>query len=240
LAQKQFYEDFPATAFLLLLNIAFFSLELIAHSKVWGELPALSLGVGVDSEVLHRLGSLSLSDFKMGEHWRLLSATFLHGGLFHFLMNGFVLFDMGRACEPFLSSWKFLVAYVASALGGSLGSVGYSLLQGKERAPTVGASGALCGMIGLLLVYAMKEGFTERRNYLLRWIGLIVVSSFLLGSVDHAAHLGGFLVGGAFGLGVGSYVTSQAAERWRYPGYLAAVLVAVSLSFALWNYFAPA
>lgn len=237
MTQKPFYEDFPATAFLLLLNIAFFCLELIAHSKIFGEFPGLTWKGSVDYDVLHRLGSLSLGDLQQKEYWRFLSATFLHGGFVHLLMNGFVLFDMGRACEPFLSSWKFLVVYVASALGGSVGSIGLTLLQGKGRAATVGASGALCGLIGLLLVHAMKEGSTERRNFLLKWIALILLSSFLLGSVDHAAHVGGFLVGCAFGLGVKSYVTSRAAERWRYPGYVAALLVAASLSFALLNYF---
>ena len=243
MAQKQFYEDFPATAFLLLLNIGFFFLELIVYSKAFGELPMLTLEGGVNGEVLHRLGSLSFVDLQNGEYWRLISAAFLHGGFVHVLMNGIVLFDMGRTSEPLLSSWKFLVVYVASALGGSLGSVSYTALLGKgaleaSRA-TVGASGALCGLIGLLLVHAIKEGFAERRDLLLRWIGIIVLSSFLLGSVDHAAHLGGFAVGCAFGLGVGSYVTSRAAEEWRYPGYIAALTVAVSLGFAFFNYFLP-
>lgn len=243
MAPKQFYEDFPATAFLLLLNLGFFCLELIVHSKAFGEMPMLTLEGGPNVEILHRLGSLSLEDLRQGEYWRILSATFLHGGFVHILMNGFVLLDLGRSSEPFLSSWRFLVVYVSSAVGGSLGSVGYTAVFSRgalhaSRA-TVGASGALCGLVGLLLIHAIKEGFTERRDLLLRWIALIIFSSFLLGSIDHAAHLGGFAVGCAFGLGVGSYTTSRAAARWKYPGYLAALSLVGSLGYTLFHYFVP-
>ena len=66
---------------------------------------------------------------------------------------------------------------------------------------------------------------------------MIVIS--LMPYVDWAGHAGGFVVGLVFGWFTSAYTTSTSAARWRYPGYIAAVLVAGSLIMALRNYFLP-
>lgn len=230
-----FAETFPVTSFLLLFNIAFYLLELVAHWKLTGSFP--SLFAGPDGRVTRILGSSGLSDFRAGEYWRLTASGFLHGGLWHILFNGMVLWDLGRFCEPLLSPWKFLAVYVACLLGGSLGSVAYTaVLDPESLRHSVGASGALCGLIGVLLVYSVRSRMTEMRDAIVRWIIWIALFSYLIPQVDHAGHAGGFIVGCGFGLTVDTYIGSRQAARWRVPGIAAAAIICVSLAFAVMHY----
>jgi rhomboid protease GluP len=231
---NRFHETFPATAFLLLFNLCFFVLELIENLKLAGTFELATL-LNVHPSVTTLLGSLSLHGIERGEYWRLISATFLHAGIIHLFFNTMVLGDLGRVCEPLVTSWKFVVVYGASALGGSLASV---LSAGHPLRSSVGASGALCGLIGMLLVYSIRERHPEMRKSVVRWILWIAFLTFFIPHIDHAAHIGGFLVGGAFGFTVRDYFHSRAAARWRYPGYAVATAGVVCLGFALWNYFA--
>ena len=231
---NRFHDNFPATAFLLLLNLSFFVLELIENVKVQGSLELSGL-LSVNPSVTALLGSLRPLEIQHGQYWRLISATFLHAGIMHLLLNTMVLVDLGRVCEPLVSSWKFVVIYGASAVGGSLASM---VSASGSPHSSVGASGALCGLIGMLLVYSIRERHPEIRNALVRWIIFIAIIGLLVQGIDHAAHIGGFLVGGAFGFTVRDYFHSRAASRWRYPGYAVAAVGVVCLGFALWNYFA--
>ena len=236
---RKFHEDFPVTALLLLFNIAFFFLETIATVKKLGDMSELDIMIPIDRIVTHILGSVSFADVSDGEYWRLLSAAFLHANAFHLLLNMVVLFDLGKFCEPLLSSWKFLTVYVASALGSSLVSAGYGWLTNDPRRSAVGASGALAGMIGLLLVHSIRQRDTDMRDGLLRWILMILVLSFIMPTlIDHAGHAGGFLTGAVFGISAPTYMTSRAASRWRWPAYVAGASVLIALGFSAWSYFA--
>jgi membrane associated rhomboid family serine protease len=238
---RRFHEDFPVTTILILLNAAFFAIELAGHKKQMGELPQMGDLFGITQSVTRALGSLSLGDLHRGEYWRLLSSAFLHGSLIHLLLNMLVLFDLGRLTEPNLSSRKLLTVYVACALGAALASVGHSAWLGGAAGnlrSSVGASGALTGLIGLVLVHAVRSRNAELRNEIFRWILLIVALSFAVRNIDHAAHIGGFVTGCLFGLGTRGYVTSGEAERWRIPACAAGLAVLACLGFAAWNYFA--
>ncbi len=236
---RSFHEELPVTAVLLLFNLAFFALEFIANTKV----PGFRQGfIGdISGEALIKLGMLSPGVIESGEYWRLLSCTFLHGGLIHLVFNGLFLFDFGRLSEPLLSRWRYLTVYVASGLGASLSSFVY-MTEGRRRVPfefdvgSVGASGALCGLIGALFAFSVRHGQQHLRNALVRVIIWVAIISFLP-FVDWAAHAGGFAVGFGFGWFTTAYTTSTAAARWRYPGYVAAALVIVSLLMALRNYY---
>lgn len=233
---KRFYDLFPVTSYILLLNTILFFLEILQHWKVTGEVPTpFDIG-GIHPQVTHILGSLSLRDVRQGEVWRLVTAGFLHAGVLHILFNGLFLLDLGRRCEPLLSSWKFLVAYGVSLLGGSLGSILSAYVTGRDHG-SVGASGAICGLIGLLLAYSLRERHLEMRDAILRSIFWIVIMSFVIENVDHAAHAGGFLAGFAMGLTVSDYIDSKTAPRWRYPGIAVAIAGLTCLAFGLWNFF---
>jgi membrane associated rhomboid family serine protease len=238
--KSNFSELFPVTSFLLLFVVAFYCLELIAYWKLTGEFPLFRHQAGPQIRVTWLLGSLSWADMREGEYWRVIACTFLHGGLLHIVFNGLVLWDMGRICEPFLSSWKFLVAYGVSALGGSVGSLVHKVyLVGSPQGDfisTVGASGALSGLIGLLLVYSVRARDVDLRDALLRWIVYIALLSYFFRGIDHAAHLGGFLAGAAMGWTVESYISSRAAARWRIPGYVTAAVILACLTLAVLHY----
>lgn len=224
---RSFHEEFPVTAFLLLFNLAFFALEFIASTKGQNGEGVLRM---MPPGVLDRLGALSPSRIRSGEYWRLISCTFLHGNLIHLAFNGLFLFEFGRLSEPLLSRWRFLTIYAAAALGSSLSSFYLT------RALSVGASGALCGLLGALFSYSIRHEDRLLRDSLTRMIVYLVIIS-LLPFVDWAGHAGGFAVGFAFGWFTSPYTTSSAAAKWRYPGYIAAAVLAGGLIMALRNYF---
>lgn len=250
--QSSIPEMFPVTSFLLLFILAFFFLEVIVQWKLTGELPPVIWG-GIDGRVTWLLGSANLLDLRSApdhpgrQYWRLLAAAFLHGNGVHLLFNAFVLWDIGRLSEPLLSSWKLLVVYIVAAAAGAASSLLYA--QWFVGPPlgdfrhSVGASGAICGLIGLLLVRAIRERDSQTRDGVVRWIGMMVIFSLLAGGfggafgrIDHAAHVGGFLAGCAFGLTVPTYMSSRIAARWKYPGYAAAVITVACLALAVRHY----
>jgi membrane associated rhomboid family serine protease len=95
------------------------------------------------------------------------------------------------------------------------------------------------GLLGLLLVYSTRHRLDELRNQLAQWAFLILILSVLGGGlgIDHAAHAGGFITGCLIGFTVRPYLTSAAAARWRFPGYLVATAFIVSLGIGIWGYF---
>ncbi len=233
----RFHEQFPVTAFLLLLNIAFFALEVIQNLKLARQLGMPGGLQSIDSQVLDLLGWMTWEEIRGGQYWRVVSAAFLHGGALHLLFNMLMLSDLGRRCEPFLSSWKFAVAYGVGIVGSAAGSILLGELRGHPHA-SVGASGAIASLIGLLLVYAIKEHQDEFRDGLIRSVLWIAATTmFVPARVDHGAHLGGFIAGGLFGLTVKDYITSREAPRWRFPAFVVSGLGIVCLGFAIWNYF---
>ena len=144
--------------------------------------------------------------FDYGEIWRLLTSNYLHIGLPHLLFNMWCLYSIGLELEEFMGSAFFLVTYTVSGIGGSLASCLYYMSMGH---PTVsaGASGAIFGIAGALLVVALYIGSKYSRNQfnydyssLLFFIGFNIVYGFQIAGIDNAAHLGGLLIGGLFGV----------------------------------------
>ncbi len=106
---------------------------------------------GTDTPALIRMGALSPDRVADGEWWRLMSCTFLHGGLLHMALNTYFLLILGRFLERLIGSARFLLLYVASAL---VGSVGSALFLGETF--SVGASGAVWGLLGAHAVLAFR------------------------------------------------------------------------------------
>ena len=129
-----------------------------------------------------------------GEWWRVLTYGFLHGGAIHILFNALLLFQLGSVLEERLGRVRFVGIYAASLIGGGIGAM---LLESPDRG-TVGASGAVFGMMGALLVLRR----TGRSPIEAGLGGLIVINlaiSFLPG-ISLGGHLGGLLVGILIGL----------------------------------------
>ncbi len=108
-----------------------------------------------------------------GQWYRLLTAAFLHAGLFHLLMNMFALFTVGPPLEAALGRSRFLTLYVLSALGGST----LSMLVSSPGTLGVGASGAIFGLFGAFYVVVRRGGGQTGPLLLLLGINLVITFS---------------------------------------------------------------
>jgi membrane associated rhomboid family serine protease len=164
-----------------------------------------------------------------GEWWRLITAAFLHGNLLHLGMNMFVLWLVGAPVEEAIGRGRFLALYIVSGLAGSAGAI-----LADPNLPTVGASGAIFGILGAALV------LEAQRNYVLggQAFGLIAINlilTFAIPNVSVGGHLGG-LAGGALGtLALSRFGRTHAI--YGRPGLLGALgIVAVGLVSVLIAY----
>lgn len=161
---------------------------------------ALSYAFGSPENIatLVLLGAEVPARIRQGEWWRLLSATALHGGWLHLMMNGIVLFSLGPFLERLLGWGRFLTLYVLSGLLGSL--LGTLLAPLLKFGISVGASGALFGLLGASAVLGFKPSglpeFLARdlKKSAVQNMVINVINSFRP-HIDWAAHLGGALVG---------------------------------------------
>ena len=174
-----------------------------------------------------------------GEWWRLLTAAFLHGSWLHIAFNMYVLFVLGPTLERVLGHLRFIVLYIVAALGGSVASYVFS----DPRTVSVGASGAIFGLMGALIVAGRRMRWDITQVLIL--LGINVVIGFLSPEVDWRAHFGGLVVGA---LVAGIFVWTPAPLRpvrvlWQVLGVLAilGILVAVTLwrTGQLWTVLAP-
>ena len=133
---------------------------------------------------------------KQGEIYRFVTAMFLHGGLQHLASNMILLYFMGEIVENKTGSVKYAVIYLVSGIMGNVVSYIYEILSGVVYV-SVGASGAVYGIIGALLYLVIKK--TPDLNIQLKRLLLMVVyciySSFATAHVDFAAHIGGMVFG---------------------------------------------
>ena len=142
-------------------------------------------------------GALSRDLVLHGQVWRLLTAMFLHGGIEHLFGNAVGLFILGMAAEHAFGKLEMAGIYFVSGLLGSAFSIVVN------PGPGVGASGAIFGLLGAMIVFFAKyhEWFHVRDkrvgNVLLMWAAYSIVTAWFIPFVDNAAHVGG-LIGGAF------------------------------------------
>lgn len=133
--------------------------------------------------------------------WRLITSAFLHGGLLHLVFNLLALRSFGVLLENLYGSRRFALLWILAALAGSLLSSWGHLSLGDGPVASVGASGALFGLIGALAGGQARYRLypeTVVRDQLL-WIGVYtLVSLTMTQRIDHWCHLGGFLAGFAY------------------------------------------
>ncbi len=176
----------PATWVLLAMNVTMYLYELYNGAPDY-------------SPALIRMGALMRERVLAGEVWRLVTCTFLHASWLHLGFNMMVLFGLGTMLERILGTWRFLLLYGLSALGGSVGSLIFT------HGLSVGASGALWGLMTAQFVLALRSGGilpeplrVRMRAGAMQNLMLNIVNSMLPG-VDWAAHAGGGTVGAILG-----------------------------------------
>src|SRR5207248_6467270 len=129
----------------------------------------------------------------MHEYWRIVTGGFLHAGLFHILVNMLSLYFVGSVLEPAVGSLNFAAIYIASLLAGSFGALLF-----QPDVPTVGASGAIFGIFGALIVVARYRGISIWQSGLGFWLLLNLIFTFSFAGISIGGHIGG-LIRGALG-----------------------------------------
>jgi rhomboid protease GluP len=195
---------------------------------------ALTLGGGklwslAGPDVLYPLGAKVTPLVLAGEWWRLVNPIFLHANLLHLGMNMLALASLGPLVEYLVGAKRFVVVYVLTGIASFAAS---TLLS--PRSLSIGASGAIFGLIGFGLGYSLRAGRGMRavRDDLTRsavW-GVIM---FMVPGIDHAAHAGGFVAGFLLGLVItGRVHRSDWFDRAWTLATIASVAVVVA-GFAL-------
>ena len=226
----------PVTTAILIVNIIAFAVELMGtfHAGTGG---GLSILWGMDGETLYRLGASYGRSVFLGHQWyRLVTAMFLHGGLIHIGFNMMILMDLGPIVEEVYGSARYLFAYVV------MGAVGF-FLSAITGHFSVGASGAILGLVGILIALTTKRGgmmMREMRSRLISWVVTIFLIGFLFSSLrtDNAAHLGGLAAGFVIGKIYADRQPQPGPERTRsyLLGWIAGITIAVCFALALLNY----
>ncbi len=161
-----------------------------------------------------------------GEWWRLMSGAFLHGSIMHILFNMYVLFALGPTLERILGHARYLVLYLVAALGGAVASYLFTFVC----TPSVGASGAIFGLMGALVVAGRRLRFDITQVLVLLAINLVI--GFVSPNVDWRAHIGGMLVGA---LVAAVFVFAPRAHRLLWQSAGVSGIVVVLLLLAIWR-----
>jgi membrane associated rhomboid family serine protease len=128
-----------------------------------------------------------------GAYWQLVSSMFTHEALLHIGFNMFALWVLGPQLELAIGRVRFLALYFVSGLAGSAMVIWF----GPQYSGTLGASGAIFGLMGALAIVALKIGGDIRG--ILTWIGINFVFTFAIANISWQGHLGGFVAGTAIG-----------------------------------------
>lgn len=228
----------PITYLMLCVCCLFFGISLLLTLHMGDSMGQglFSFG-GIDSGVLVRMGSSLALPYIIQQPWRLVTACFLHGGLLHIGLNMWVLMDVGPMLEDLYGSARYFFFYLITGIFGYVFSSTWMFLRyGYQPIPSIGASGALLGLIGLLIAATSKRSNPMAkmlRSHLIWWVVIIFGLGFMGGSTDNAAHLGG-LVSGFL---IGRYAADRAPidfherKRAQYLGWAAGLIMVVCFGF---------
>jgi membrane associated rhomboid family serine protease len=167
-----------------------------------------------------------------GDYWRLITAGFLHSGILHIGFNMYILYWLGTMLEPALGHARFLALYLASLLAGSFGALVVS-----PNAVTVGASGAVFGLMGAAFVMQRARGIDPMQSGLGPVILFNLVLSFVIANISVGGHIGGLIGGIVITLAFARFGRGRVAySRLDALGAAGLVVVAVgSVLIAYWK-----
>ncbi len=156
-------------------------------------------GSSYDAEFMIQMGAAYEPAIVEGhEYYRLITHFFLHFGWDHLVNNMISLLVLGYALESVLRPLRFVILYFLSGILAGLASIVYNVIIGNEYVVSAGASGAIYGLMGALLVLLILGNRGRRSTQIPRYllfIGLSLYSGMQDTSIDNAAHIGGFVTG---------------------------------------------
>ncbi|HYL64678.1 MAG TPA: rhomboid family intramembrane serine protease [Candidatus Methylomirabilis sp.] len=224
----------PVTTSLLVANILMLGVSWMALTAAGGG-GGLAILWGLGGETQYRLGSsFPYSIFYMNEWWRLVTAMFLHGGLIHIGFNMTALMQLGPPLEELYGSSRYFFLYVLT------GAFGF-LVSAFTNHHSLGASGALLGLVGAMLAITTKRGGAFMRDLRSRLISSVVLL-FVIGlmpiGIDNYAHGGGLAAGFVLGKIFADRQPASAGERKRayVLGWLAGLVVLASFVLMILHY----
>jgi membrane associated rhomboid family serine protease len=230
---SQFYGALRATGrvarvtpVLILISLAVY-VALIIHTGLLGGFDTATLLVWGAN-----YGSLTFN----GEWWRLVSYAFLHVGLLHIIVNSWVLWSVGRLTERLYGSAVYLFLYLAAAICGAVASIAWDPVR-----VTVGASGAIFGVLGALLAYLLCQKATVPRFiFRAHWLPTALFTAFsiidgtLQPQIDNMVHVGGFFAGSFLGWALARPLEKPIAWRtWTAPGLVFVLTLMILFSCSI-------
>jgi membrane associated rhomboid family serine protease len=190
-------------------------------------------GVNGTGSTIYLHGVLFGPLLEQGEWWRLVTAAFLHYGPVHLILNMVALYWFGSLLEERIGSGRYLLLYLVSGLGGSAGAL---LWSNGFLTPTVGASGAIFGILGAGFVLERQRDYVFGGSAL----GVIVINfvfTFSISGISKGGHIGGLVGGILCALGLTRFGRGHAA--YGRPGVLGVATIVVvgvaSIAVAYWR-----
>ncbi len=166
------------------------------------------------------------------EYYRLITGAFLHAEPLHFIFNMYALYIIGSQMESFLGKGKYLIVYFFSTIVGSLFSIIFS------KYASIGASGAIFGLLGSLLYFGYHYRVylgTVLKNQIIPIIVInLAIGFFLSDNIDNFAHIGGLVGGVLITMGVG--VKYKSTKQEQINGCIVSLLLIAFLLFVAFNY----
>ncbi len=226
--ESVFFRHAPLSYLLIGINIIVFLLTAFS-------------GGSTDPDVLTAFGACNQKLIAQGEIWRLVVPMFLHIGLLHLVANMYALWVLGPQLESLYGSARFTILYILSGIGGFVASYFFA----DPESIGAGASGALFGMFGALLVFVYKYRAdiptavraTMQRNI---WLTLLInlLITFSIPFVSRSGHLGGLLTG----IGLALVMPWSPPDEpktpliWRIGQLALTLVVAASFAATFWHY----
>lgn len=218
-AERLFKPKKPIVTYVLMgINIIFYIISSILSKNI----------IENDPNVLYYMGGI----VNNGQWWRLFTAIFLHGGLFHLIFNNYALYVIGPQIENFFGKYKFIIIYIVSGVIGNL----LSMLFLADNNVGIGASGAIFGLLGSILYFGYHyriylDGVLKKQI-----IPIIILNlglSLILNNVDIFAHVGGLIGGVLISMAVG--VDKKSSKDEKINGI---ILTAIIICFLVYlNFF---
>jgi membrane associated rhomboid family serine protease len=224
----------PVTWVLIAINVVVFVLirvidshvflyDLMLHGQGICDAGRQGAFVGVPREACVGHGVHYLPGVSDGAYWQLVTTMFTHQQIWHIATNMFSLYFVGSALEPALGKARFLALYLISGLAGS--AMVYWVADPNQ--PTLGASGAIFGLLGALLVFLIKA--RQPLQQVLFLLALNFAITFTIPGISWGAHVGGFLGGVATGA-IFAYTRADRRRPLQLTGLVGvAVIIAISV-----------
>jgi len=259
---------YPATYLLMGINIAVFAVMFpfgpvmgLIHQHAWGNI----LTAPFDVDTLVRFGATASPLIQAGQWWRLVTGAFVHVTILHIALNMWCLWNLGLFGEPLLGKRGLIAVYLLTGTTGMMFSYAWGIASG-QLVLVVGASGAVFGIAGILIVLLSNRRLQvpwEELKSLRRQVIFFAVANLVIGMtpnmlgmaspgqlklvhldlnmlprIDNTAHVGGFLSGLALGLPLFPRMTSgRASYRARQRAtFVLATLLLCLFGYALSNF----